>query len=410
MAAIIRTKKKPFSDPIDRQNAIPQDSKSVLADILERTKNDHFAFVTCNHKVISSGSLILDSLCKIRSGDVIRLVGKGAELGKTSQTLVFLGNYMSVMEKSKAMLVIAEGRLSQEIMARSGLKFVFSSDEWDYGTIFVFPCNVFETVASTIETVLRSMTACGEHLAIGLDSMDGLILKEDAKKDLFGNPDKDKPKVAGVPYMTKLLFRRLALLILYQDALLIVTGQYSAAININDYSGAPPRQVSSAGGSNIGHQSSYVWEYLARNTGDYILEDPNQRMDYIYNKILGVYATLDIKKSSTDVTGARVKVPIRKGKIGCAIWTEYEVADLLIIWGLLKKPARKNGDEDAERQFKGAWLEFDAGLRSDIIAIDPDVPEKFQGIGRVRFYLEEHPQVTSLLSDKFRNLCISVTE
>ena len=103
-------------------------SKNLLNSLLQGYKDDHYAFIKSENKVISTGSLILDSLVKLRSGSVVRLVGKGAELGKTSECLVISTNYMNTMDKSKTLYVKSEARLSEEMQKRSGHKFVFSAE------------------------------------------------------------------------------------------------------------------------------------------------------------------------------------------------------------------------------------------------------------------------------------------
>jgi len=187
---------------------------------------------------------------------------------------------------------------------------------------------VFETVADMLEQLLKEMHAKGEHLATVFDSLDGLILRNDLKTKKI----MDGQKVAGVQLLTKLMFRRLALPINHYDALLIATCQYSSAPQLDPYSKDPARQVPGAGGSSIGHQSDLVLNYGQRFNGDYILENPKEKPDFIKNKQLGVYATVEIKKSSTDVTGIKIKVPIKKGRIGNAIWIEREIVDLMLAW------------------------------------------------------------------------------
>ena len=186
----------------DGEQKLP-DANDALRAILgnKEMKEDIYNNIVPENKVISTGSLILDSHVKIRSGQVVRVVGKGAELGKTSECFVIAENFMKTMEKSKTIFFKAEGRLSKEMMKRTGLKFVFSVDEWEYGTVFVLCCNIFETIASTFLSVIKAAHANGEHICGILDSLDGAILKADLEKGFTGNN-----KVAGVPLLTKLLF------------------------------------------------------------------------------------------------------------------------------------------------------------------------------------------------------------
>ena len=131
---------------VDETPDIPS-SASVLDSMLKDGKDEHFAFVIPQNRIISTGSLKVDSVVKLRSGGVVRLLGKGAELGKTSEGFVLMANYMKVMPKAKGLYVKVEARLSPEMIARTGMRFVFTAAEWVEGTVFVLPCNIFERVA-----------------------------------------------------------------------------------------------------------------------------------------------------------------------------------------------------------------------------------------------------------------------
>lgn len=370
-------------------------SKSILNTLLKDHKSEHFAYVRPKHRLISTGSLILDSLIKVRSGGVVRIVGKGAELGKTRQMHVFAQNYMRVMENSKTIYFKAEARNTPEMQASSGLKWVFTPEEWEYGTVFEYPVNTFEVMAETLETLLPPMHAAGENLCVELDSMDGLMLRSDREKSVWGEKA-DNVKVAGVPLLTKLLFRRLGLPIVHYDVLFLATGQYSADIKLDPYAPHVIRQASSAGGNAIAHQADYVLEYQTRNQGDLILEDPKAKPDWRENKTLGVYATVDIRKSGTDVSGAKPKIPIRKGRVGCAIWVEREIVDMLISWELLAKEKGKEGS---------SWLHFSPDLLAKIKeATGVELTPKVNGENQAYKLLEDTPAVIPFLFDYFRKL------
>jgi len=371
-------------------------SKDLLGSFLQENKDEHLAFVRPKQIRISTGSLILDSLVTVRSGGVVRLVGKGAELGKSSEAFVLADNYMHTMPKSKTLFVKAEARLTPEIVARSGLNFVYKAEDWAEGTVFVFPCNVFEVMAELLEFVIPQMHESNEHLCIIIDSLDGLILRTDKAKNVWG-AKADNVKVAGVPLLTKLLFRRLGLLLAHYDALMLVTGQFSADIKLDPYSPGTPRQAETSGGNAIAHQSDYVFQYLPRYQGDYILENPNEKPDYLKNKTVGIYATLEIKKSGTDVSGSRIKIPIKKGRVGNAIWREREIVDMMLAWELLKK--------------SGSWIQVDPSILTEIEKnTGIKLPEKVQGLEKVYAALEAEPKVVEYLFQKFSELSTSRLE
>ena len=337
------------------------------------------------NKFISSGSLILDQYVKARSGGVIRIVAKQAESGKSSQSFVYAANFMAAMPKSKTVYIMAEGRLSTELKARSGHKFVFHPREWEYGTVLVMATNEFEAVANFIVGQSKVMFEKGERLCIIIDSLDGLILKADKETKGISSG-----VVAGVPKLTKLLFRHVALPISFYDILLIITGQYSADIKIDPYAPNVPRLGDASGGSSVPHQCDYILSYAPRYGGDFILEDENAKPDPVKNKILGVWATVEIKKSATDTSGTKVKIPIKKGRVGSAIWVEKEVVDLALSFDLIKR--------------SGSWMSFDSTLIKEAKEAGVELKDKVQGISGLYAYIENDKAAFEFLLNKFKKV------
>lgn len=303
----------------------------------------------------------------------------------TSQALAFAENYMKVMEKSKTIFIKAEGRLSPEMMRRTGMNFVHSPAEWNYGTVFVLSCNVFETIARIILDTIKDGYESGEHICVIIDSMDGLILKADLEKGFDGNP-----KVAGVPLLTKLLFRQLALPVNHYDALLMVTGQYAAEIKLDPYAPNVPRQTTSSGGSSISHQSDYVLEFQPRYGKDLILENEKEKPDLTNNKILGVWANVAIRKSANDVTGMTVSYPVKKGVVGQAHWLSKEIADIMIAYQMLSKG--------------GSWFTFAPEILTEAKEANLELPEKVQGINSVYSLIEENEPIKDYFYTKIKKM------
>lgn len=360
-------------------------SNEAAEAFLKKNKANHFVYESPENKLIPTGSLQLDSIVKTRSGSTIRFTGKGFELGKSSQAFVFADNFMKEMAKSKTLYVKAEARLTPEMQKRTGLKFVTDVKDWDYGTVFIFPCNIFETVAEFIESQLKITHDLGERLCIIVDSLDGLMLEDDYKTKGY----KDATVVAGVQKLTKLMFRRLALPINYYDAMLLMTSQYSVAIQLDKYNPIVS-QTAGGGGSSVGHQSDYIFEYSLRYKSDNILEDPDAQPDMYKNKIIGVYSTVEIKKGSTDASGTKIKIPIKKGRIGCAIWIEKEVVDMVVGFGFVEK--------------SGSWLTFTDNVLEEAKAAKVDIKEKIQGISQLYQYLENNRPVFEFLYTKVKKM------
>lgn len=358
-------------------------------DFAESFFKDHsealFNHIQPLNRFISSGSLILDQYVKARSGGVIRLVAKTPESGKSSQSFVYAENFMKTMPKSKTAYVMAEGRLSPELRARTGLTFVYHPRDWVYGTVLVMATNEFETVADFIVKMSKRMFDAEERLCIIIDSLDGLILKADKEtKGISGGV------VAGVPKLTKLLFRHVALPIAFYDILLVITGQFSADISIDPYAPKQVRLGDASGGNSVPHQCDYIIQYLPRYGGDFILEDDSAKPDPIKNKIIGLWATAEIKKSATDTTGVKVKIPIKKGRVGCAIWVEKEVADLCLAYGIVTKA--------------GSWLSFNEKTRAEAQENGITLKEKVQGMNALYEYMETEKPAFDWLHTKFKKM------
>lgn len=362
-------------------------SNSSMRDFLKSAI--HYNEVIPQEIIISSGSLTLDSEIKIRSGMIVRLVGKGAELGKTAQGFVFMENYMKTMPKAKGLYVKAEGRLSKAKLEKSGLKFVYDVESWVEGTVFVLCSNIAEPIFDLLKANLKECHDNSEHLVWMIDSMDGLILKDDFTEKSISN----NGMVAGVPKLTKLLFRHIALPNAHYDALGILTGQFAAQIKLDQYSPTSPNQGSSSGGSAQQHQADVVFDYQAVNKSDLILEDEKSQPDKLKNKVLGKFARITIRKSADESTFYTFMVPIRFGaefKGSKQIWVEKEVADLIIAFEMARKPS-------------GSWFTFSADIIEEAKTKEIEIPEKVQGMNGIYKLLEE-PKVYEFFAAKIKEM------
>lgn len=374
------------------EEKIESGSNSLLGSILNESKDQHFNAIEPENILISSGSLTLDSITRIRTGSVIRLCALSPEAGKTSQSLLFAKNFMETCQKGKTLFIKAEGRLGPDLKERSGLVFVTKPEEWNYGTVFIWSINIFETIADAVTRILKEMHEKGEKLCVIIDSLDGVILKSDSEKDLWGS--KDSPKIAGIPLLTKLFFKTMSLPIAHYDAFVIITSQYAANISIDPYAVNVPRQAQASGGSSIGHQADYVFEYGPKYGGDLILENDKLKPDLNTNKIIGHHATITIKKSSTDVSGTKVKIPIKKGRIGGSVWIEKEIVDMILSYQLAKTA--------------GAWISFDDRIIAEAAKDGIELKKQIQGINKLYEYLESDKKILDWFLNKIKKTIINV--
>jgi RecA/RadA recombinase len=359
-------------------------TKGTLDALLNKYKDDHFNFIE-NHPVkVSTGSLNLDQEIVLTEG-IHRFVGYSGA-GKSSEALLIMKNFLDIKnEKRKAILVKAEGRLSDNIKARSGVKFCFDAKQWNYGTCFVLESNLMEFICETLETIVKQSYTEGERLLVVIDSVDGLRLKADEKKG-FG-----EEKVAGAPGLMKRFLSKMSLPLQKYGVVCICLSQVSSNIKIDPYSKEAPKMTSGGGGWALVHFANYILEFEARYNGDNILEDPKAKYDPEKNKIVGHWATVTIKKSDKENEFTKVKYPIKHGRLGGnSIWIEYEIIDILLGWSLLKKA--------------GAWLNFSPTLIEEAKSSGITIEPQHQGIDNLRKYLEDNQNITEYLFNRFKEV------
>ncbi len=105
------------------------------------------------------------------------------------------------------------------------------------------------------------------------------------------------------------------------------------------------------------------------------------------------------------MTGARVEYPIRKGRVGSAIWVEREIIDMLIGWELLAKD--KTPDPKTGKVKESSWLHFDPALLAEINRhTGVELPDKVNGENQAYDLLETEAMkpVVPWLFDYFRRL------
>src|ERR1700722_3585659 len=133
-------------------------SKDILKEVLKEFKDDHFNNSDPVEWEVSTGSLLLDvATGKVRPS-LWRLCGFNNS-GKTPQMLEIVRNILKDVSNSKALWVMAEGRLSEENKLRCGMKFVYNYEDWDIGTIFVLKCNIFEAYIKLVKNLVKNNSA-----------------------------------------------------------------------------------------------------------------------------------------------------------------------------------------------------------------------------------------------------------
>ena len=352
--------------------------KSILSSHLKDNKDSHYNFEDEKIFHISTGSLLLDSELSgsLEVPAIVRFTGVSGG-GKTSAALLIMNNFLKTVPNSKGFLVKAEGRLNSNVKRVSGVEFVHDPEEWDNGKCFVLRSNVYENIATLILELIKNNPENTRYYFL-IDSMDALISKNDLSKGFD-----DSAKVAAGAVLTSNFLRRIMLPLSTFGHICGLISQVRSNVQINPYAKGDPKLTNSSGGNALQHYADWIFEFQPRYKSDQIVED---------GKIIGHWAKILLRKTTNEKDGVEVTYPIKHGRSdGKSIWTEYEIADMLIQWGFAKK--------------SGAWIAFDSGLIKEIKEdIKKDFPEKIQGMDQLRTFLETNSEICIYLFNKFKTI------
>ena len=358
-------------------------SKNILGSFLKNNKDDHYNFEDVVNYRVSTGSLNLDMQTDGGLGPGLHRFVGFTEGGKTSAALQVMLNFLKTVPKGKGFYIKAEGRLSEEMMKRSGVKFVFDADEWEDGTCFVFESNIYETVVDAMRQLVQFNEEGNKYMFI-LDSVDGLITKGDLAKTF-----EDSTKVAGGAVIAANFMKRMSIGLSKRGHMAIFISQVRSDIKLDPYSAAPIRQTSATGGNALLHFSNFIFEFEPRFEGDVILKDPSiKKADPVKNPIIGHLCKIYIKKSPNEKSKTRFTYPIKYGRSdGRSVWVEKEIVDMLLLWELVTKA--------------GAWYNVTDDLAALLKENNLSMPEKFQGENALFSHIESDPKLVSFLHKYF---------
>lgn len=378
-----KKKDKKETEELQESNFNPSDSLGLF---LKNNKDFHYNFEEEIDYKISSGSLIMDF--EIGGGfcpGLHRFTGSN-ECGKTSCALQVMKNFLSEPEKRRGIYIKAEGRLSKDMKERSGVDFVFSSEEWEDGKCFVFESNIYEVVVDLLRTLVSDKASGIKYFFI-LDSVDGLITQADYERSFY-----ESAKVAGGATIASTLMKKISIALAKRGHIAIFISQVRADIQLDPYSKAPARQTSATGGNALLHYANWIIEFEQRFKSDLILEKPKEKPDSQKNKILGHYAKVTVKKSPNEKTNSQIRYPIIYGrKNGNSIWNEKEILDLMYIWGFANK--------------KGAWINFDKNFIEEFKSErSVEIPEIIQGQNKFDEWLTENENAKNELIKYFKEV------
>ncbi len=177
-------------------------SKDLLSKYLKENKADHLNYDETIKWTCSTGSLIFDAELGGGYKPGAYKVAGASFGGKSHEVASCLLNGLKKIPNAKGLWVKAEGRLDEEIQERSGVKFVFSAEEWEVGTCFVFETNIFEASIDLINKLIRENPNNYRYFMV-IDSVDGLIHRADMIKE----SDKSE-QIGAAGLLTSVMFKK----------------------------------------------------------------------------------------------------------------------------------------------------------------------------------------------------------
>ncbi len=356
----------------------------ILGDYLKEHKEDHLNFIEEVNYHASTGSLIFDlSTGGGMPPGLHRLIGP-PESGKSSAALEMCRGFLAKHPQGRGLYIKAEGKLPHEMRKRCGLKFVWNYEEWEDGTIFVLESNHYEFIINLLRRLVI-VTETKHLLCIIFDSMDGLILGGDVKKE-----SGEGHKVAGAPLLTAQFLQKMGNEMGRRGHMCLMLSQYSTNISINPYSAPEDKRCRQGGGGwKVAHYAHFVFDFGDSFNQDLIKEDqklpPSQT-----NKILGKRVNIKFKKSPNEKTGIQISYPIQYGVIGkSSIWSAFELVDVLKMCSMITVGK--------------TWVDFPAKLVSDAKLEGIEIPDKFNGERKMINWFDSNQKAADFVIDKLRN-------
>lgn len=349
------------------------DPVGQIQQYLKEHKQDHYNFETETDYIVSSGSLILDmNMSGGLRASIIRASGV-SEGGKTSCALSFARNFQKDVDNSMVVYVKAEGRLSPEMIERSGVD--TSDDKW-----FVYKSNIYESVLTLMEHLINDNPTNKKYFFI-IDSMDALVSRGDVDRSY-----NESNKVAGGAVLSSNFLKRMALPISTRGHICFLISQVRSKVSINPYEKTDPKLTNASGGNALLHFSDWILEFQPRYSKEQI-KDPKATKE---DAASGHWCKVVFRKTPNETTGMEVKYPIKYGRTnGKSIWVEYEVFNTLVKWGFVKRA--------------GSWVTVDEKLVEELKSNNLDIPEKIQGEDAFTAYLEENPKLCEFLFQKLKS-------
>lgn len=293
---------------------------------------------------------------------------------------------MDTVPKSMGCYIFAEARLSKVNQRLSKRPFVSNPSDWSKDNILVYQSNIYESVIEFIKSLVNNNPGNNRYCFV-FDSVDALVPRGDIAKDAS-----ESARVAGPAALSKKFFNAMNLPMVKRGHLALLISHMTSEVKIDPYARVTPKFGNFSGGNAALHYAQYIFEAQPRWGSDTIFDNPAGKMNDGKSKPIGHWTKWILRKTGQEGNKDKtISFPVRYGaEPGRAIWVEYEIASLLLMWEMVKK--------------KGSWLELTEELLAEIKPIDPDVPVKVQGERQFCDYLLSNPSVTKYLYQKFSKL------
>jgi RecA/RadA recombinase len=339
---------------------------------LKDNKDDHYNYSEEITYKVRTGSLILD----IETGGgispgVVRATGVSGG-GKTSCGLAVARNFQQTVDNSMVIYIKAEGRLSKEMIERSGVD--TDPDKW-----FVYKSNVFESVMTLIKKLVKDNPQNKRYFFV-IDSMDGLVRKKEMDKSF-----EDAQQVGGGATISSTFLKNMSLAFHEGGHICWMISQVRSTIKADPRQKLDHRLTNASGGNALTHYANWIFEFMPTYKDDRITRTVKGQ-----EKVIGHWAKITFQKTENEKTGDIIKYPICHNRTnGESVWIEYEIFDLLMAWDLIKKA--------------GAWFSPTEDFVQILSEANLTFPEKIQGEQAVLDHLNENKNVVKLMYDHFKD-------
>lgn len=298
----------------------------ILKSVLKENPDDHFNDLDLDPKEtnykVTTGSILLDRELGGGLGcGIHRFIGV-REGGKTSCALTVAKNFLDYFgEKAMIIYYKGEGRLDPDLRKRMGIR----EDDQRFQVI---KSNIYELVIDSMRALVRDTrdnpNNKGYHYLFIIDSIDGLITKEEMEKTA-----EQAAQVGSSARMLSQMLKKISSSLAEYGHMGIFISQERSTVTINPYAPKDQKQGNSSGGNAIQHYANMVLNFKQRNKDDLIFEGDDDK-----GEIIGHYCKVVLLKTTNDNTLTEIKYPIRRRK---GIWKELEVANFCLEWGVFKK-------------------------------------------------------------------------